>query len=131
MIEAGWSARQLALQLGRCDCVVRRCWDQDMSFTRRPGSGYPRQISCRENHHIVRNARVLPTAALAAVQAQLAPSLEASVYSRTMQRCLAEGHLGLWRPLRAALDIHPSTTPFGVVPRTRKLDCSGMEPGCL
>ncbi|GFX58750.1 uncharacterized protein TNCV_804541 [Trichonephila clavipes] len=27
----------------------------------------------------------------------------------------------------AALDTHPSTPPFGVVPRTRKLDCSGME----
>ncbi|GFV34750.1 uncharacterized protein TNCV_1450541 [Trichonephila clavipes] len=31
----------------------------------------------------------------------------------------------------AALDAHPSTPPFGVVPRTRKLDCSRMEPGCL
>ncbi|GFV41771.1 hypothetical protein TNCV_3629221 [Trichonephila clavipes] len=29
----------------------------------------------------------------------------------------------------AALDAHPSTPPFGVVPRTRKLDCNGMEPG--
>ncbi|GFT37193.1 uncharacterized protein TNCV_1126581 [Trichonephila clavipes] len=31
----------------------------------------------------------------------------------------------------ASLDAHPSTPPFGVVPRTRKLDCSGMEPGHL
>ncbi|GFT25305.1 HTH_Tnp_Tc3_2 domain-containing protein [Trichonephila clavipes] len=29
----------------------------------------------------------------------------------------------------AALDAHPSTPPFGVVSCTRKLDCSGMEPG--
>ncbi|GFY24399.1 uncharacterized protein TNCV_1014471 [Trichonephila clavipes] len=29
----------------------------------------------------------------------------------------------------AALEAHPSTPPFGVVPRMRKLDCSGMEPG--
>ncbi|GFS83030.1 hypothetical protein TNCV_1286651 [Trichonephila clavipes] len=28
----------------------------------------------------------------------------------------------------AALDAHPSTPPFGVAPRTKKLDCSGMEP---
>ncbi|GFX09341.1 hypothetical protein TNCV_1887541 [Trichonephila clavipes] len=32
---------------------------------------------------------------------------------------------------RAALDAHPSTSPFGVVQRTRKLDYSGMEPGRL
>ncbi|GFS67458.1 transposable element Tcb2 transposase [Trichonephila clavipes] len=31
----------------------------------------------------------------------------------------------------AALDARPSTPPFGVVPRTRKLDCSGIEPGRL
>ncbi|GFT86042.1 transposable element Tcb1 transposase [Trichonephila clavipes] len=27
----------------------------------------------------------------------------------------------------ANLDAHPSTPPFGVVPRTRKLDCSGNQ----
>ncbi|GFU10632.1 transposable element Tcb2 transposase [Trichonephila clavipes] len=31
----------------------------------------------------------------------------------------------------AALDAHSSTPPFGVGPRTRKLNCSGMEPGRL
>ncbi|GFW38434.1 uncharacterized protein TNCV_1332871 [Trichonephila clavipes] len=31
----------------------------------------------------------------------------------------------------AALDARPSTPPFGVVPPTRKLDCSGMQPGRL
>ncbi|GFX86068.1 uncharacterized protein TNCV_2403641 [Trichonephila clavipes] len=31
----------------------------------------------------------------------------------------------------AALDTHPSTPPFGVVPRMRKLDCSGMERSSL
>ncbi|GFX42523.1 transposable element Tcb2 transposase [Trichonephila clavipes] len=39
MMEAGWSARRVARQLGRSDCVMRRCWDQwilEMSFTRRP-----------------------------------------------------------------------------------------------
>ncbi|GFW18307.1 HTH_Tnp_Tc3_2 domain-containing protein [Trichonephila clavipes] len=55
MMEAGWSARRVARQLGRSDCVVRRCWDQwiqKMSFTRRPGSGRPRQTSHQEDRHI-------------------------------------------------------------------------------
>ncbi|GFW32208.1 transposable element Tcb2 transposase [Trichonephila clavipes] len=47
-MEAGWSARRVACQLGCSDCVVMRCWDQwirEMSFTRRSGSGRPRQTS--------------------------------------------------------------------------------------
>ncbi|GFT18160.1 HTH_Tnp_Tc3_2 domain-containing protein [Trichonephila clavipes] len=98
-----------------------------MSFTRRPGSGRPRHISRREDHHIVRNARVQPTASSAAIQVKVAPSLGAPVSSRTIRRCLAEGQLGSQRPLR----VLPLTPPFGVVPRTKKLDCSGMEPGRL
>ncbi|GFY12947.1 transposable element Tcb1 transposase [Trichonephila clavipes] len=38
MMEAEWSARRVARQLGHSDCVVRRCWDQwirDKSFRRR------------------------------------------------------------------------------------------------
>ncbi|GFS49164.1 HTH_Tnp_Tc3_2 domain-containing protein [Trichonephila clavipes] len=85
-----------------------------MSFTRRRGSGRPRQTSRREDRHIVRNASVKPTALSAAIQAQLAPSLGAS-------------HLGSRHPLR----VLPLTPPFRVVPRTRKLDCSGIEPGRL
>ncbi|GFW35087.1 uncharacterized protein TNCV_5066531 [Trichonephila clavipes] len=76
MMEAGWSARRVARQLGHSDCVVRRCWDQwirEMSFTRRLGSGSPRQTSRRR--HIVRNARVQPTASSAAIQAQVASTL--------------------------------------------------------
>ncbi|GFX48406.1 uncharacterized protein TNCV_4614021 [Trichonephila clavipes] len=74
MMEAGWSARRVARQLGRSDCVVRRCWDQwirEMSFTRRPGSGRPRQTSRREDRHILRNARVQPTASPAAISHRL------------------------------------------------------------
>ncbi|GFY05781.1 transposable element Tcb2 transposase [Trichonephila clavipes] len=71
-----------------------------MSFTRRPGSGRPRQTSRREDCHIVKNARVQPTASSAAIQAQLAPSLGTPVSSRTIRRCLPEGHLGSRRPLR-------------------------------
>ncbi|GFU38301.1 transposable element Tcb2 transposase [Trichonephila clavipes] len=54
----------------------------------------------REDRHIVINARVQPTASSAAIQAQVAPSLGAPVSSRTIRRCLAEGHLGSRRPFR-------------------------------
>ncbi|GFV33467.1 HTH_Tnp_Tc3_2 domain-containing protein [Trichonephila clavipes] len=107
MMKAGWSARRVARQLGCSDCVVRRCWDQwirEMSFTRRSGSGHPRLTSRRKDRHLVRNARVQPTASSAAIQALIAPPLEAPVSSRTMRRCLAEGHLGSRRPLRPPID---------------------------
>ncbi|GFX84999.1 transposable element Tcb2 transposase [Trichonephila clavipes] len=55
MMETGWSFRRAARQIDHSDCVMRRCWDQwirEISFTRRPGSGGPRQTSRRENHHI-------------------------------------------------------------------------------
>ncbi|GFU58181.1 transposable element Tcb2 transposase [Trichonephila clavipes] len=84
VMEAGWSARRVTRQLGRSDCVVRRCWDQwirKMSFTRRLDSGRPRRINRREDRHIIRNARVQPTASSAAIQAQVAPSREAPVSS--------------------------------------------------
>ncbi|GFX36883.1 transposable element Tcb2 transposase [Trichonephila clavipes] len=71
-----------------------------MSFTRRPGSGRPRQTSRREDHHIVGNARIQPTASSAAIQAQVAPSLGAPVSSRIIRRRLTERHLGPRRPLR-------------------------------
>ncbi|GFW36649.1 transposable element Tcb2 transposase [Trichonephila clavipes] len=109
MMETGWSTRLVACQLGRSDCVLRRCWDQwirEMSFTRRPGSGRPRQTGLTENRHIVRNARVQSTVSSAAVQAQVAPSIEAQMSSRTIRRCLAEGHLGSRRPLRVLLLTH-------------------------
>ncbi|GFX01304.1 transposable element Tcb2 transposase [Trichonephila clavipes] len=115
-MEAGWSARRVARQLGRFDCVVRRCWDQwirEISLTRRPGSG--RHQRRREDHHIVRNARVQPAASSATIQAQVAPSLGAPLSLLTIRRRLDEGHLGSRRPLRvlpltpitcAAIDAH-------------------------
>ncbi|GFV39015.1 transposable element Tcb2 transposase [Trichonephila clavipes] len=130
MVEAGWSARRVARQLGHSDCVVGKYWDQwiqEMSFTRRPGSGCPRQTSRQEDRHIVRNARVQPTASSVTIQGQVAPSLGAPVSYRTIQRWLAEGHLGSWHTLR----VLPLMPPFGVALRTRKLDCCGMEPGRL
>ncbi|GFS71238.1 HTH_Tnp_Tc3_2 domain-containing protein [Trichonephila clavipes] len=102
-----------------------------MSLTRRPGSGRPRPTSLREDIHIVRNSHVQSTASSAAIQAQIALTLEAPVSSRTIRRGLAEGHLGSRRPLRV-LPLTPSHRCLrGVVPRTRKLDCSGIEPGRL
>ncbi|GFX14370.1 transposable element Tcb2 transposase [Trichonephila clavipes] len=83
-MESGWSGRRVTRQLGCYDCVVRRCWDQwirEMSFTRRLGSGRPQQTRRREDRHIVRNARVQPTASLVAIQAKVAPSLGAPVSS--------------------------------------------------
>ncbi|GFU27446.1 transposable element Tcb2 transposase [Trichonephila clavipes] len=79
----------VARQLGRSDCVVRRCWDQcirEMSFTRRPGSRLSRQTSRLEDRNIVRNALVQPTASSAAIQEQVAPSLGAPVSSQTIRR---------------------------------------------
>ncbi|GFW44334.1 transposable element Tcb1 transposase [Trichonephila clavipes] len=95
-MEAGWTARQVARQSDRSDCVVRRCWDQwirEMSFTRRPGSGRPRQTCRRADNHIVRNARVQLTASSSVIQVQVAPSRRGPVSSRTIQRRLAEGYL--------------------------------------
>ncbi|GFS76216.1 transposable element Tcb2 transposase [Trichonephila clavipes] len=71
-----------------------------MSFTRRPGSGRPHQTSRREDRHIVRNARVQPTASSVAIREQVAPSMGAHVSSQTIRRRQAEGHLGSRRPLR-------------------------------
>ncbi|GFW79997.1 HTH_Tnp_Tc3_2 domain-containing protein [Trichonephila clavipes] len=103
MMEAGWSALRVARQLGRFYCVVYRCWDQwirEMSFTRKPGSGRPRQTSRREDRHIVRISRIHPNASSDALQAHVALSLGAPVSSRTIRRRLAKGHLRSRRPLR-------------------------------
>ncbi|GFU93788.1 transposable element Tcb2 transposase [Trichonephila clavipes] len=62
MMKVGWSDSQIACQLGHSDCVVRRCWDQwiqEMSFTRRSGSGCRQQTSRREDR-LIRPLRVLP-----------------------------------------------------------------------
>ncbi|GFS74035.1 hypothetical protein TNCV_2943151 [Trichonephila clavipes] len=54
-----------------------------MPFTRKLGSGHPRKTSYREDHHIVRNARVQSTASSAAIQAQQhnAPTARVMVWS--------------------------------------------------
>ncbi|GFT38752.1 uncharacterized protein TNCV_1499281 [Trichonephila clavipes] len=110
-MEVGWLARKVARQLGRSDCVVRRCWDrriQEMSFTRRPNSRCPLQTNCQEKRHIVRKAHVQSTASSAAIQAQVSFSLGTSVSSRTIQTRLAEGHMGSWHPL----PVLPLTPPI-------------------
>ncbi|GFT55688.1 transposable element Tcb2 transposase [Trichonephila clavipes] len=98
-MEAGWTARRVARQLGCSVCVVR-CWDQwiqEIIYTKarlRTPSTNQSWISRRPP--VVRNARVQPTTSSATLQAQLVPSLEAPVSSRTIRRRLAKGHLGLW-----------------------------------
>ncbi|GFX41852.1 transposable element Tcb2 transposase [Trichonephila clavipes] len=71
-----------------------------MLFTRRPGSGRPRQTSRRKDRHIVRNVSIQHTASSTAIQAQVAPSLGAPLSSRTIRGGLAEGHLESRCPLR-------------------------------
>ncbi|GFV17627.1 integrase catalytic domain-containing protein [Trichonephila clavipes] len=74
-----------------------------------------------------KKCRIQPNASSAAIQALVEPSLGTPVPYQTIRRRLAEGHLGSRRPLR----VLPLMPPFGVVPRTRKLDYRGMEPGRL
>ncbi|GFX85643.1 HTH_Tnp_Tc3_2 domain-containing protein [Trichonephila clavipes] len=93
-----------------------------MAFTRIPGSRHLRQTSHREDHHIVRNTRVQPTASSAAIQAKLASSLGTPVSSRTTRRCLAEGLSGSRCPLRV-LPLMPTHQYYRLVPRLRRLDC--------
>ncbi|GFX60245.1 transposable element Tcb1 transposase [Trichonephila clavipes] len=72
MMEAGWSARRVARQLGRSDCVVRRCW-----------------ASGSERYHLHED------------QTQDAldrPVVDKTATST--RRHLAEGHLGSRHPLR-------------------------------
>ncbi|GFU57859.1 transposable element Tcb2 transposase [Trichonephila clavipes] len=130
-METGWRAKRVDCQLDHSYCVVRRCWDQwirEMSFSRRPGEGYPGQNSRQEDHHIVRNARLQPTASSATIQPQVAPSLGAPVSSQTIRRHLAEEHLRcesrfnissddnrVWRPhgerINTALALQRHNTP--------------------
>ncbi|GFV78558.1 transposable element Tcb1 transposase [Trichonephila clavipes] len=92
------------------DCALRiagRWRLTSFSMEYKTGLGRPRQTSHREDRHIVRNARVQPTASSAAIQAQVAPSLEAPVSSRTIRRHPAEGHLGSRLPLRVLRCVVP------------------------
>ncbi|GFU25230.1 transposable element Tcb1 transposase [Trichonephila clavipes] len=66
-----------------------------------------RLTSHRDDCRIARNKCIQPTTSLAAIQAQVAPSLGAPVSSRTIRKRLAAGHLGSRRPLRA-LPLKPT-----------------------
>ncbi|GFT64973.1 transposable element Tcb2 transposase [Trichonephila clavipes] len=68
--EARWSARQVARQSGRSDCVMRRRWGQwirEMTLTRRSGSRHPQRLVCPADQRILRNARVQPIASSTAI----------------------------------------------------------------
>ncbi|GFU50983.1 uncharacterized protein TNCV_4461761 [Trichonephila clavipes] len=95
-MEAGWSARRVARQLGCSDCVVRRCWDQwirEMSFTRRPGSGYPRLISSRRPPYRKKCMRTANCFIDHHPGTGSTFTWDPCVF-RTIRRRLAEGHLG-------------------------------------
>ncbi|GFX93642.1 transposable element Tcb2 transposase [Trichonephila clavipes] len=57
-----------------------------MSFTRRPGSGRPRQTSRQEDRHIVRNACVQPAASSAAIDGY------------RFNFCSDDNRVRVWRP---------------------------------
>ncbi|GFV18723.1 transposable element Tcb2 transposase [Trichonephila clavipes] len=105
------SARRVARQLGHSDCVVRRCWDQwipDMLFTKRPGSGCPRQNSPRENRHNAGNAPVPPTTPSAAIRHNDESRFNVS----------SDGNrIRVWRPLgeRLCLTATHTTPTAGVM----------------
>ncbi|GFV73140.1 transposable element Tcb2 transposase [Trichonephila clavipes] len=73
-----------------CGKVLGPADPRDVSYT---------QTSRRGDRHIVHNSREQLTTSSAAIQAQVVPSLGIPVSSRTIQRRLAEGHLGSRRPL--------------------------------
>ncbi|GFT21776.1 transposable element Tcb2 transposase [Trichonephila clavipes] len=129
MMEAGWSARRVVRQLGGCDCVVRRCWDQwirERCHLREEQAKDDRPV-VKKTGHIVRNARVQLTASSAVIQAQVAPSLGAPMSSRTIRR---RRTFGIAAPITcAALDAHPSTHPFEWC--RARANCSEMEPSRL
>ncbi|GFX87907.1 transposable element Tcb2 transposase [Trichonephila clavipes] len=100
MMEDGWSARRVARQLGRSDCVVRRCWDQCIRailFTRRLGSGRPQQTSPPHCKKVTCTANCFNACHPGTGNTF---TIEAEVSSRTIRRRLAEGHLRSRRPLR-------------------------------
>ncbi|GFU22834.1 transposable element Tcb1 transposase [Trichonephila clavipes] len=114
MMEAEWSSRRVTRQIGLLDLTVMKFWDQwteEMSFTWRPGSGGPRQTSRQETRHIVRHARIQPTASLVTVQTQAVSSRQAPVSSRIIGRRLAGRHLVSRRPL-SVLPMTPSNEAF-------------------
>ncbi|GFY26188.1 transposable element Tcb2 transposase [Trichonephila clavipes] len=84
-MEAVWSARREACLIGRSHLT----------------------ISSREDRHIIRHACIKPTALLAAVQIQAAPSIRAPLSIRSIPRCLAEGYLVSRRPLHV-LSMSPT-----------------------
>ncbi|GFX51101.1 hypothetical protein TNCV_2734521 [Trichonephila clavipes] len=97
-----------------------------MSFTQRPGSGLSRQTIRRRDRYIKRTVNCF-------IDRHLSTG---STYGLL---CLVEPCKGAWlkdfwnrgTQYACCLDAHTSTSPFGVLPCTRKLDCNGMEPGRL
>ncbi|PRD33178.1 UNVERIFIED_CONTAM: hypothetical protein NCL1_18224 [Trichonephila clavipes] len=82
-----------------------------MSFTRRSCSGRPQQTNRRDGHRIIRNAMRRANCFIPPIQAQVVCILWAHVSSRTILRCLVEGHLVSQRLLRV-LPLTPTHRRF-------------------
>ncbi|GFX92990.1 transposable element Tcb2 transposase [Trichonephila clavipes] len=84
-----------------------------MTFTRRPGSGRFRQTSSAEDRHILRNARVHPTASPAVIEA----------HDESRFNLSSDGNrVRVWRhrgePLNHAFSLQRHTSPIaGVIVR--------------
>ncbi|GFV45357.1 uncharacterized protein TNCV_4490931 [Trichonephila clavipes] len=64
MKTAGWSMRDVAVQVDRSVCAVRNCreqWTREGTHTRKTGSGATRKTTRIEDRRIVRQALVDPT----------------------------------------------------------------------
>ncbi|GFV74064.1 hypothetical protein TNCV_1410301 [Trichonephila clavipes] len=64
-------------------------------------------------------------------ETQVQDTFDKSVVEKDRHIVTRVQHLVSQCPLRAVLDIHSSMTPFEWCRARGKLDCSGMEPGCL
>ncbi|GFV70152.1 uncharacterized protein TNCV_2552961 [Trichonephila clavipes] len=95
MKEAWWSARRVARQLNRYDCVVMRCWDQldprDVIYTKTRLRTTSTDQSSRRPPHRKKCTRTA-NCFIGHLQAQVAPSIGVPVSSRTIRMRLAEGH---------------------------------------
>ncbi|GFV00530.1 hypothetical protein TNCV_3645081 [Trichonephila clavipes] len=75
----------------------------------------PRQTSLREDRHIIRHARVEPTASLTTVQSQAAPSVRTCVFPN-LHKAPGCRTSGIAVPITCAANaIHPPTPPRGLV----------------
>ncbi|GFW61492.1 uncharacterized protein TNCV_347401 [Trichonephila clavipes] len=102
MMDAEWSARRVAGQLGRSDCVVRRCWGQ---WSERCHLREDQAQDALDRPVVEKTAQRKKCTRTANCFIGRQPGAGSTftrtpVSSRTVRRRLAEGYLGSRRPLR-------------------------------